>query len=149
MLTETDFVANAANTAAFLFAALPDINWIGFYRATDDELVLGPFLGQPACTRIPFGKGVCGKAAESQETVVVPDVAHFPGHIVCDTSSQSEIVVPLLNWGRLLGVLDVDSASLNRFSEDDQEGLECLASVFVSSLITNDLPDLSESLASS
>lgn len=144
---ETDFIANAANTAAFLSSVLPDINWVGFYRNVGEELVLGPFHGRPACTRIPFGKGVCGTVAESEETVIVPDVNEFPGHIVCDTASQSEIVVPLLNWGRLLGVLDIDSPKLNRFSEDDQEGLESLASVFVSSLTTDDLPDFDERAA--
>jgi L-methionine (R)-S-oxide reductase len=144
LVSETDFIANAANTASFLSSVIPDVNWLGFYRAEDSELILGPFHGSPACTRIPFGKGVCGTAAQTQETVVVPDVNAFPGHIVCDTASRSEIVIPLLNWGKLLGVLDVDSASLNRFTEDDREGLECLASVFVSSLVTDDLPDLSE-----
>lgn len=147
LLTETDFIANAANTTAFLFAAIPDINWLGFYRAHESELILGPFRGLPACTRIPFGKGVCGATAQTQETIIVPDVNSYPGHIVCDTESRSEIVIPLLNWGKLLGVLDVDSASLNRFTEDDREGLECLASVFVSSLVTDDLPDLSEAAA--
>ncbi len=147
LLTETDFVANAANTAAFLANAIPDVNWLGFYRAEGNELILGPFRGNPACTRIPFGAGVCGKVAETQESIVVPDVEAYPGHIVCDTASRSEVVIPLLNWGKLLGVLDVDSPTLNRFTEDDLEGLECLASVFVSSLVTNDLPDLSEAAA--
>ncbi len=138
---ETDFVANAANTASLLFASLPHINWVGFYRAVGEELILGPFQGKPACTRIQIGRGVCGTAALTGETVVVPNVYQFPGHIACDNASQSEIVVPLLNWGRLLGVLDIDSPSLQRFSEDDREGLECIASVFVSSVITDDLPD--------
>jgi GAF domain-containing protein len=139
---ETDFVANAANTVAFLYRVIPDVNWVGFYLAKEGELVLGPFQGNPACTRIPLGKGVCGTAAETQETVVVPDVEAFPGHIACDTASRSEIVVPLVNWGRLLGVLDLDSASPDRFDEDDQEGLESIASVFMASLATEDLPDL-------
>ena len=139
--SETDFSANAANTASLLFLSLPDVNWVGFYRAVDNELILGPFQGKPACTRIQIGKGVCGTAALTGETVMVPDVDQFPGHIACDTASRSEIVVPLVNWGKLLGVLDVDSASLNRFSEEDREGLECLASMFVSSIITDDLPD--------
>ena len=142
LASETDFVANAANTTSLLFEELPDINWVGFYRYVGEELVLGPFQGKPACTRIQIGKGVCGTAALTGETVVVPDVYEFPGHIACDSASRSEIVVPLLNWGRLLGVLDVDSSSLGRFSEDDREGLEMIASVFVSSVVTDDLPDL-------
>ena len=142
--SETDFFANAANTAALLFQALPDVNWVGFYIVRGNELVLGPFQGKPACSRIPFGKGVCGKAAETQETIIVPDVKKFKGHIVCDEASQSEIVVPLLNWGKLLGVLDVDSASLNRFEDEDREGLESVVSVFLASQVTDNLPDLSE-----
>src|SRR3954447_2201669 len=144
---ETDLVANAANTCAFLFRTIPDVNWVGFYFAKDQELVLGPFQGNPACARIPFGKGVCGTAALTRETVVVPDVEAFPGHIACDTASRSEIVVPLVNWGRLLGVLDVDSATLNRFDEDDQDGIESIASVFMASLATEDLPDLRKAAA--
>lgn len=144
---ESDFVANAANTSALLAQALPDVNWVGFYLAQGEELVLGPFQGKPACVRIPFGKGVCGKAAETGETVIVPDVSKFAGHIACDPASRSEIVVPLLNWNRTLGVLDIDSASLNRFDEDDREGLESIASVFLSSQTTDDLPDLSEEKA--
>jgi L-methionine (R)-S-oxide reductase len=144
---ETDLVANAANTAAFLFRAIPDVNWLGFYLSKQGQLVLGPFQGNPACARIAFGKGVCGTAALKQETVVVPDVTKFPGHIACDTASRSEIVVPLLNWGRVLGVLDVDSATLNRFDEDDQEGFESIASVFMASIATEDLPDFTEASA--
>ena len=142
--TETDFVANAANTAALLFHSLPDVNWAGFYFFRDDALILGPFQGNPACVHIAMGKGVCGTAARKQETVIVPDVSKFKGHIVCDSDSKSEIAVPLLNWGKVLAILDIDSASLHRFDEDDQEGLEALASVFVASLVTEDLPDLSE-----
>lgn len=144
---ETNFVANAANASALLFQSLPDVNWVGFYIAEGNELVLGPFQGKPACVRIPFGKGVCGAAAVKQETMIVADVNKFPGHIACDSASQSEIVVPLLNWGRVLGVLDIDSASLNRFDEEDEEGLESVASIFVGSQTTNDLPDLSEGAA--
>jgi len=144
---ESDFVANAANTSAMLAQVLPDVNWVGFYLAQGEELVLGPFQGKPACVRIPFGKGVCGKAAETGETVIVPDVGKFSGHIACDPASRSEIVVPLLNWNRTLGVLDIDSASLNRFDEDDREGLESVASVFLASQTTDDLPDLSEEKA--
>lgn len=147
--SETNFIANAANTCALLFHSLPDVNWVGFYIAEGEQLVLGPFQGKPACVRIPFGKGVCGTAAAKQETQVVEDVDKFPGHIACDSASRSEIVVPLLNWGRVLGVLDLDSASVNRFDEDDEEGLESIVSIFLSSQPTNDLPDLSEAAADS
>jgi L-methionine (R)-S-oxide reductase len=141
---ETNFIANASNTAALLFQHLPDVNWVGFYVASGKELVLGPFQGKPACARIHFGEGVCGQAAAERKTVVVSDVNKFPGHIVCDKASRSEIVVPLLNWGKLIGVLDIDSPLLGRFDEDDQEGLESIASVFLASQFTDDLPDLSE-----
>jgi L-methionine (R)-S-oxide reductase len=144
---ETDLVANTANAAALLYSLLPDVNWVGVYLWRGDELVLGPFQGKPACTRIAAGKGVCGAAAQRGETVVVPDVNKFPGHIVCDTASQSEIVVPLVNWGKLVGVLDLDSASLNRFDEDDVEGLEIAASILLHSLDSDHLPDLSDSAA--
>jgi L-methionine (R)-S-oxide reductase len=144
---EKNFVANAANTSALLLGMLPDINWVGFYIAEGNELVLGPFQGKPAAARIAFGKGVCGTAAMRARTVTVPDVRKFPGYIACDASSQSEIVVPLLNWGRLVGVLDVDSTSLKRFDAEDQEGLESVAAVFLSSLTDSDLPDLSEDAA--
>lgn len=141
---ETNFVANAANTSALLFQSLPDVNWVGFYIAEAQELVLGPFQGKPACVRIPFGKGVCGKAAAERRTLVVADVNKFAGHIACDTASRSEIVIPLLNWGRVLGVLDIDSPSLSRFDDEDAEGLESVVSVFLHSQTTNDLPDLSD-----
>jgi GAF domain-containing protein len=141
---ERDLIANAANTTALLFQSLPNVNWVGFYFVKGDELVLGPFQGKPACSRIPLGKGVCGAAAENEETIIVPDVNQFPGHIVCDPGSASEIVVPLLNWGRLLGVLDVDSPLLNRFDEHDKEGLESAASIFLASQSNDDLPNLSE-----
>jgi GAF domain-containing protein len=144
---ETNFIANAANTAALLFQLLPDVNWAGFYIADGKQLVLGPFQGKPACVRIPIGKGVCGTAAVQQKTIIVPDVDKFPGHIACDVTSRSEIVVPLLNWGNLIGVLDIDSASLNRFDEDDAEGLESVIAVFLASQPTHDLPDLSEDSA--
>ena len=145
--SEQNFVANAANTSALLFDSLPDVNWVGFYIASDDELILGPFQGKPAHARIPFGKGVCGVAALTEKTQLVPDVTQFEGHIACDTASRSELVIPLLNWGKLIGVLDIDSASLDRFDEDDREGLESIASVFVASQVTDDLPDLSEEAA--
>ena len=144
---EKNFVANAANTAALLFQSLPAINWAGFYIAEQDQLVLGPFQGKPACVRIPFGKGVCGTAAAERKTIVVPDVSKFPGHIACDPGSRSEIAVPLLNWGKLLGVLDIDSPDLNRFEDEDRDGIESIASVFLASQATNDLPDLSEEAA--
>lgn len=141
---EQDFIANAANTSALLYQLIPDINWAGFYTAEGNELVLGPFQGKPACARIPFGKGVCGTAAAQRKTIVVPDVHRFPGHIACDTASQSEIVVPLLNWGKLLGVLDIDSASLSRFDEDDRDGIESIVAVFLASQATNEPPDFGE-----
>ena len=144
---ENNFVANAANTSALLFQSLPDVNWVGFYIAEGKELVLGPFQGKPACARIPFGKGVCGTAAAKRKTIIVPDINRFPGHIVCDTASKSEIVVPLLNWGKLVGVLDIDSATENRFNEDDEEGIESIVAVFLASQATNDMPDLSEEAA--
>jgi GAF domain-containing protein len=139
---ETDIIANAANTAALLANSLPDINWAGFYFLRNQVLVLGPFQGKPACVRIALGKGVCGRAAESGETVMVADVNQFPGHIACDPASQSEIVVPLVSWGKAIGVLDVDSASLNRFDEDDREGLESVVSVFLESATGSEWPDL-------
>lgn len=117
---ETDLIANAANTAALLFERLPGINWAGFYFLRGQELVLGPFQGRVACVRIRLGSGVCGTAAARRETIVVPDVHAFPGHIACDPASRSEIVVPLLQDDRLLGVLDIDSPTPGRFSEADR-----------------------------
>lgn len=127
-------IANAANTAALLYHALPDVNWVGFYLLHGQELVLGPFQGKPACVRIPIGKGVCGTAAERRESVVVPDVHAFPGHIACDSASRSELVVPLLRNGSVLGVLDLDSPSPGRFDETDRAGCERLAAIFLASL---------------
>jgi GAF domain-containing protein len=127
---EPDPIANAANTAALVYARLPRLNWVGFYFLQGDTLVLGPFQGQPACTRIPLGRGVCGAAAARRETIVVPDVHDFPGHIVCDSASLSEIVVPLSVGGKLHGVLDIDSPELNRFSESDQALIEAVASLY-------------------
>jgi L-methionine (R)-S-oxide reductase len=144
---EKNFIANAANTCALLFQQLPDVNWVGFYFREGDDLVAGPFQGKPACARLPIGKGVCGTAAAEGKTIVVPDVQRFEGHIVCDPASQSEIVVPLLNWGNLIGVLDLDSASVNRFDDEDGEGLEAVVAVFLASQVTDDLPDLTESAA--
>ncbi len=134
---ERDSIANAANTSALIFDALPDINWAGFYFLKRDELVVGPFQGKPACVRIPLGKGVCGAAAAGRRTLVVPDVHEFPGHIACDSASRSEIVIPLLVGERLLGVLDIDSPRVARFDAHDAEGLEQLASVFLASVSTD------------
>ena len=130
---ERDAVANMANFAALVFQELPDLNWAGFYRLVGEELVLGPFQGKPACIRIGLGRGVCGTAAARRETIVVPDVHKFPGHIACDGASNSEIVVPLIApcGDRLLGVLDLDSPSLGRFDADDQHGLEQLAAILI------------------
>ena len=119
---EPDGVANMANVAALLWEALPDVNWTGFYRNVGGELVLGPFQGRPACIRIPFGKGVCGAAAASLEPQLVEDVHAFPGHIACDAVSRSELVVPILLDGRLIGVLDLDSPSPARFDKEDESG---------------------------
>ncbi len=135
---ESDFIANAANTAALLFDALPAINWAGFYLLRGGELVVGPFQGKPACVRIALGRGVCGTAAARQETIVVPDVHAFPGHIACDSASRSEIVVPLIGE-RLLGVLDIDSPDPGRFDEEDARGLERLAAVFLAASATGRL----------
>lgn len=128
---ERNRIANAANTAALLFDALPAINWTGFYFAQGRELIVGPFQGKPACVRIAFGRGVCGRAAADRLTVVVPDVNAFPGHIACDAASRSEIVVPLLRESRLIGVLDVDSPELGRFDLADKLGLERIAGIFL------------------
>lgn len=128
---EHDFIANAANFSALLFNALPNVNWAGFYFLHGDELVLGPFQGNPACVRIPLGKGVCGVAAQQCETIIVPNVHEFPGHIACDVASNSEIVVPLFDGERLLGVLDLDSPTIGRFDDQDAEGLNELVTVFV------------------
>jgi len=130
---ERDFIANAANTSALLFDALPDINWAGFYFLRNGELVVGPFQGKPACVRIPLGKGVCGTAAANRKTIVVRDVHEFPGHIACDAASQSEIVVPLVRGDELLGVLDIDSPSVGRFDDADRRGIERLATLFIAS----------------
>src|ERR671913_338476 len=128
---EHDFIANAANFSALLFNSLPNVNWAGFYFLQGDELVLGPFQGNPACVRIPMGKGVCGVAAQQCETIIVPNVHEFPGHIACDVASNSEIVIPLFDGERLLGVLDLDSPTIGRFDDQDAEGLNELVTVFV------------------
>jgi GAF domain-containing protein len=130
---EKDFVACAANTAALIYWSLPQLNWAGFYlvEQRSGDLVLGPFQGRPACVRIAPGKGVCGTAAARRETVVVQDVHAFPGHIACDSASNSEVVVPVVDGDRLIGVLDLDSPVHGRFDEDDARGLEALVRVFV------------------
>jgi L-methionine (R)-S-oxide reductase len=131
---ERDLIANAANTAALLYDALPGLNWAGFYLYKSGELVLGPFQGKPACVRIAMGKGVCGTAAARRATVLVEDVHAFPGHIACDSASNSEIVIPLLRNNELLGVLDLDSPHHARFGASDARGLEALAKIFIDSL---------------
>ena len=128
---ERDFIANAAQFSAFLYHQVGDLNWAGFYLNRNGQLVLGPFQGQVACVRIPFGKGVCGAAAATCKTQRVEDVHAFPGHIACDSASNSELVIPLVKEGRLIGVLDLDSPRLARFSEADQVGLERLAAIFL------------------
>ena len=130
---ERDGLANTANTSALLYEALPNLNWAGFYFLKGRELVLGPFQGKIACVRIPLGQGVCGTAAARRETIIVPDVGAFPGHIVCDAASRSEIVVPLLQNGQLLGVLDLDSSQLDRFDQEDSDGLNAVAGLLVES----------------
>lgn len=122
---EPDAIANMANVTALAWETLPDLNWAGFYRNVDGELVLGPFQGRPACIRIPFGTGVCGAAAHSLEVQRIEDVHAFPGHIACDAASASELVVPIVRDGRLIAVLDLDSPTPGRFSEEDEEG--CVA----------------------
>ncbi|MHB8448346.1 MAG: GAF domain-containing protein [Rudaea sp.] len=135
---ERDRIANAANFAALVYHALPDINWAGFYFYDGSELVVGPFQGRPACVRIALGKGVCGTAAATRQTQVVPDVNAFAGHIACDSASRSEIVVPLFDGERLIGVWDVDSPALARFDDDDRAGMERLAGIFMNALRGSD-----------
>lgn len=131
---ERDLIANAANFSSLIFHSLPDLNWAGFYFEKDGELVLGPFQGKPACMRIKIGQGVCGAGAAKCETVIVPNVHEFPGHIACDSASNSEIVVPLLKDSRLVGVLDLDSPLRSRFDQEDARGLEALLRILLSSV---------------
>ena len=132
---ERDRIANAANLSALVYNALPDLNWVGFYFLDGSELVVGPFQGLPACVRIPLDKGVCGAAARSRQTQRIEDVHAFPGHIACDSASNSELVVPLVAAdGQLLGVFDLDSPLPARFSVEDQEGLEHIARAYLESL---------------
>ena len=131
---ETDGIANMANAASLIWETLPDINWVGFYRNVGGELVVGPFQGRPACVRIPFGSGVCGVAAETRQVQRVDDVHAFPGHIACDSASNSEIVVPLVRDGQLLGVLDIDSPKPARFDADDEAGIVKLAAIMTGAI---------------
>ncbi|MBB3034428.1 GAF domain-containing protein [Alteriqipengyuania lutimaris] len=124
---ESDGVANMANLAALIWSFVPDLNWAGFYRMVDGELVLGPFIGNPACIRIPLGQGVCGTAAQSGETQLVEDVHAFPGHIACDSASASELVVPVIRDGRVIAVIDLDSPNKARFGDADARGIEAMA----------------------
>jgi L-methionine (R)-S-oxide reductase len=128
---EPDLVANTANMAALIYHTLPELNWAGFYFAKAGELVLGPFQGKPACVRIAWGEGVCGAAAACGSVIVVPDVDAFPGHIACDAASRSELVVPLVADGRVIGVLDLDSPRRGRFDDEDREGCERLVAVLL------------------
>ncbi|QUM82155.1 GAF domain-containing protein [Moritella sp. 5] len=134
MAEETNLIANLANLSALLFMELEDINWAGFYLYENDELVLGPFQGLPACIRIPVGRGVCGTAASTLQTQLVTDVHDFPGHIACDAASNSEIVVPIVVNDKLIGVLDIDSPSIGRFDNDDLMGAELLVNQLVKRL---------------
>jgi GAF domain-containing protein len=131
---EHDRIANAANFAALVFQSLPDLNWAGFYFYDGRELVVGPFQGKPACVRIALERGVCGAAARQRQTQVVPDVHAFPGHIACDAASRSEIVVPLVRNGQLIGVWDADSPLPGRFDDDDRQGMEALCAVYLDSV---------------
>jgi L-methionine (R)-S-oxide reductase len=134
---ERDLVANASQFSAFIYDTIGELNWAGFYftrpvkNGGGEELLVGPFQGKVACARIPFGRGVCGAAASERRTILVPDVHAFPGHIACDSQSNAEIVIPLIKDGKVLGVFDIDSPTLNRFSEEDREGLEALVAAFL------------------
>jgi L-methionine (R)-S-oxide reductase len=130
---ETDWIANLANVAALLYHSLADVNWAGFYLLRQDVLVVGPFQGLPACVRIPLGRGVCGSAAVQRKTIIVPNVHEFAGHIACDSASNSEIVVPMIRAGSLLGVLDIDSPKLARFDDEDRKGLERVVDALLAS----------------
>ncbi|HKT85987.1 MAG TPA: GAF domain-containing protein [Novosphingobium sp.] len=131
---ESDAVANMANLAAAIWQFVPDLNWAGFYRVIGEELVLGPFIGKPACIRIPLGRGVCGTAAASGAVQVVPDVQLFPGHIACDAASRSELVVPVLSVGRVVAVIDLDSPTPGRFDGEDAAGMQLVAQVAASAI---------------
>lgn len=128
---ETDLIANLANISSLLFNTMSDVNWAGFYMYKDDQLVLGPFNGKPACIRIEIGKGVCGSAVSTKQTQLVMDVHEFPGHIACDGDTNSEIVIPIIAKGTMIGVLDLDSPIKNRFNKEDQQNLEVLVSMII------------------
>ena len=132
---ESDMIANMANISALLFHSLPDLNWAGFYRVVDNELVLGPFQGQTACIRIAFGKGVCGIAAATRETQMIADVHQFEGHIACDAASNSEIVIPLIVNDKVVAVLDIDSPEFNRFNDDDAVNLSEIVKILEASWV--------------
>jgi GAF domain-containing protein len=141
---ERNGLANTANMSALLYGTLSNLNWAGFYLLQAGELVLGPFQGKVACVRIALGRGVCGTAAERRETIVVPDVHAFPGHIACDAASRSEIVVPLIHRGNLLGVLDLDSPQLARFDQEDATGLNAAVDLLLTSSDLGRLTDRSD-----
>jgi len=129
---ENDLIANMSNLASLLFAALNEVNWVGFYRLlTPEELVLGPFLGNPACTRLKVGKGVCGTSVVLRRSLIVPNVHKFKGHVACDNASNSEIVIPIFKGSKIIGVLDIDSPRFNRFDENDREVLEEIVRLLV------------------
>lgn len=134
MQGEKDIIANMANLSALIFNNMENINWAGFYLYKEDQLVLGPFQGQPACIRIPMNRGVCGTAASERRTMLVDDVHAFAGHIACDAASKSEIVVPLVTNDKLIGVLDIDSPITHRFNQSDKLGFEALAATFIDTL---------------
>lgn len=139
MAGEPNHIANAANLSALVMSSLPDLNWVGFYFYDGTELVLGPFQGKPACLRIPLARGVCGTAARTRQTQLVPDVHAFAGHIACDAASRAEIVVPLIHNGQLLGVWDVDSPVPARFDQEDQRGMQALCNLFLQTLTVSAL----------
>ena len=146
MSGESNHIANAANMSALVMASLPELNWAGFYFYDGEELVLGPFQGKPACLRIALNRGVCGAAAMSRQTQLVPDVHAFPGHIACDAASRAEIVVPLIHTGQLLGVWDVDSPVAGRFDEEDQRGMQALCNLFLQTLkVSAPIPEYTKS----
>ncbi len=132
---EKDITANMANTSALLYLNLPDINWVGFYRNTGHDLLLGPFQGKPACIRIPYEKGVCGACVTSKQILRIADVHAFPGHIACDCASRSEIVLPIFHHGAVIALLDIDAPIVNRFDEADEQGLINVIKIFEQSLI--------------
>jgi len=134
---ESDSIANMANISALLFDALDDVNWVGFYRLVDQELVLGPFQGKVACIRIPVGKGVCGTAVSEMKTQRIADVHQFSGHIACDAASNAEIVIPIKLNNQIVAVLDIDSEKFDRFDDEDQKGLEVITNIFEKSLVNH------------